>query len=386
MSRFAWLLSIALLCGHVGTARAEAAPPAVDLAKLSVSAHGVTAPTLDGGQAALTLDPLLQRAAERLLREASAQAGAVVAIEVRSGRIWAFAESGGRDVLTRPRAPAASVFKLVTSAALLERTRVTPDLRVCISGGEHGIWRRHLEPARDDKAQCAPFSDALGHSRNAVYAQLATRFLLRDDLVETADRFGFNQPLPFDVAASLGTLSVPYNDLDFARTATGFENSTLSPLGAAYLSHVIATGGRALRLHIVESAGEYEIPDQAEEIRRVLRASTARRLTRMMEVTVHSGTSLQTFTAPNGRSFLGSVRVAGKTGTLKPTPTSPTASWFTGFAPSRSPEIVVGVLLLNGDVWRRKANELARDLLRVYFAARGVRGVSDPFTPPDTAR
>jgi cell division protein FtsI/penicillin-binding protein 2 len=107
-----------------------------------------------------------------------------------------------------------------------------------------------------------------------------------------------------------------------------------------------------------------------------------------MEVTVHSGTSLEAFSRPDAQSYLGPIRVAGKTGTLQRGKSAPITSWFTGFAPSRDPKVVVTVLLQNSPLWRRKANEVARDLLRVVFA--GTRGVSHPFegtqpTEPTTA-
>jgi hypothetical protein len=38
----------------------------------------------------------------------------------------------------------------------------------------------------------------------------------------------------------------------------------------------------------------------------------------------------------------------------------------------------VSVLLENGGVWRRKAAEVARDVLRSYFAARRAPGVKPP--------
>jgi cell division protein FtsI/penicillin-binding protein 2 len=98
----------------------------------------------------------------------------------------------------------------------------------------------------------------------------------------------------------------------------------------------------------------------------------------MMEVTVSSGTSLQAFTDDEGQSFLGGLSVAGKTGTLRPDEDEPTASWFIGFAPSRSPRLVVSVLLQNGRVWRRKGNEVARDVFRAYYAARRHPGVAAP--------
>jgi hypothetical protein len=40
--------------------------------------------------------------------------------------------------------------------------------------------------------------------------------------------------------------------------------------------------------------------------------------------------------------------------------------------------VVVAVLLANGSVWRRKANEVARDVLRTWFAARGRPGITRP--------
>lgn len=279
--------------------------------------------------------------------------------------------------------PAASVFKLVTTAALFESGGVKPSERVCIAGGVRSVERRHLDPPRGAGVSCGPFSQALGFSRNAVYAQLATRRLARQDLIDVAERLGFNQNVPFDWPVPLGTLTVPYNDLEFARTATGFQGSTLSPLGAAYLASIIAQGGIAPRLHLIAPDQSGTAADEAPQ--RVLKRATARRLTKMMEVTVRSGTSRQVFTDESGRSLLPGVRVAGKTGTLRPGSRTETTSWFVGFAPADKPEIAVAVMLENGSVWRQRAAEVARDLLRVYFHRKGLTKIVDPLAPPDAA-
>jgi peptidoglycan glycosyltransferase len=335
-----------------------------------------------------TLDPTLERAADRLLRLAKPVEGAIVALDPRTGRVLAFnALTSGTselEVLAQARMPAASLFKIVTTTALFESTAISPQDPVCINGGMHGIERRHLEPARGPGSQCGPFAWALGHSKNAVFAQLATRLLTRDDLLKTAERLGFNAKLPLDdgeQAAELGRLNVPYNDLEFARAAAGFQGSSLSPLGAAYLMTLIARGGApvALRLHEpIEAAAEPSLPAPPAPFS----ARTAQRLTRMLEVTVETGTSRGAFTAPDGKRYLPGIRVAGKTGTLRPEQSDDTmTSWFVGFAPSRSPEIVVSVMLVNGHTYRRKANELARDLLRTYFRAHGhPQSITDPFT------
>ncbi len=354
-------------------------PPAVDLGRLQVATDRVTAPLRTGGTAELTLQPGLQRSADRLLRDARPRAGAIVAADARTGHllVWSSLGVGGTGILGM-RAPSASLFKIVTTAALLELDGVHPATRVCHSGGSSGIERRHLEAPRGDDVQCHPFWQALGHSRNAVYAQLVTRHLMHDELVTMGARFGFGADLPFDVPAPLGRLQVPYNDLAFARAATGFQGSDLTPLGALELAFVVAAGGRRPRLHIVAAAGDYVAPARLEIEDRVIEPRTAANLRWMMEVTVDQGTSSEAFADEAGQPYLRDVKVAGKTGTLQPDPTGPTTTWFVGFAPSRDPRIVVSVLLENGRVWHRKANEVARDLLRAYFASRGFRGITDP--------
>ncbi|RYZ09371.1 MAG: penicillin-binding protein [Myxococcales bacterium] len=332
-----------------------------------------------------TLDPALERAADRLLRGAKPVEGAVIAVEPKTGRILAFraltSSGASYEVLTQARLPAASLFKVVTTTALLETTGLSLQDTVCINGGTHGIERRHLEPGRGAGSSCSPFAWALGHSKNAVFAQLATRMLTRDDLLRTAERLGFNARLELDDGeqlAELGKLTVPYNDLEFARAAAGFQGSSLSPLGAAYLMTLVARGGTpvGLRLHEPAIGAPASLPQAAP-----LSLKTAQRLTRMLEVTVETGTSRGAFTAPDGKRYLPGIRVAGKTGTLRPAESDDTmTSWFVGFAPSRSPEIVVTVMLVNGHTYRRKANELARDLLRTYFHSHGrAATVTDPF-------
>lgn len=389
LSGVASTLSVAALVVLLprGVRADDDARPDVDLSTLELGDTLATASLEDGQSAELTLDPKLQRAARRLLALARPLEGAITLVNARTGRLLVFAESSRKSskpgsVLLASRQPAASVFKLVTTTALLEQRIVDTKTEVCTAGGTHRIERRHLEPPRSGRVICSPFGLALGHSRNAAYAQLATTHLSREELGDTARRFGFNRQLPFDARVPLGTLDIPYGDLDFARASAGFIGSTLSPLGAAELAYTFATGGRRMRLRLVARSGDFEAPAGRQMLGRVTDEWTANRIVKMMEVTVREGTSAEAFNDETGRPYLPHLRVAGKTGTLQPNAKEPTTSWFTGFAPSKKPEVVVSVLLVNGGAWRRKANEVARDMLRAYFHGRGRRGVSDPFAEP----
>lgn len=333
--------------------------------------QGATAVTTDGAPVELGVDVHLQRELKKILTRARPLAGAAVLVDARSGQVLAAAEIGKSEgsLLFDAVAPAASVFKIITTSALYETTDVTPLTRVCTEGGLRAIFPQHLVPAKGPGAVCGKFAHALGVSRNAAYAQLATQKLMRDDLLAVAEKFGMNGPVELDVAAKTGTLSVPYNDLEFARTATGFENSRLSVFGAAQLALTIASGGMRVPMHFATPSS------QPAEALRVLSQRTARRVRDAMEVTIHSGTARSSFVNERGRSTVGPVQVAGKTGTLKPKRAGPTASWFMGFAPSEHPRVVVSVVLQNPDKWVRRGHEVGRDLLRLYLESIGVAGI-----------
>lgn len=130
----------------------------------------------------LTMDLSLQRTAQRMLANVRPEAAAFVAIEVKTGKVrvlteFPVASSPADSILLGRQFPAASVFKIVTTAALVEQAHVGSQRSVCIDGGMHRIEPKHLLPPRSGVVQCKPFFEALGYSRNAAFAQLATQYL-----------------------------------------------------------------------------------------------------------------------------------------------------------------------------------------------------------------
>lgn len=370
------------------TKRTPSPTEGLDLSRIRIGDDGATAPAARGRVAHLTLDPDLQRTAQRLLERYRIPEAAIVLMEAKTGRVlvWASRVENGRprDLGVEATAPAASVFKVITGSALVEEAGLGPNSKKCYSGGGHSrITAADLveNPKRDK--WCASLSEAMGRSLNTIFARLAVEHLTPKSLTNVAKAYGFDEVIPFDVPVAKSKVNIPADKLGFGRTAAGFWNTTLSPLAGASIMSTIANGGEMVRPYIVQSVSEkgktiYEAKNRRQVLRKVIRPETARALTTMLEATVSSGTSRAAFRDPKGRPFLPNIRVAGKTGTLTDHDKQILYTWFVGFAPSREPEVAISVLAANRPIWRAKANVVARDVLRAYFAKKGAPGVTKP--------
>lgn len=357
----------------------------LDLKKARLEGAHFVAPLPGGRLAELTLVPALQEAALGPMREFRPPEAGVVALDVATGAVLAYASSVGEgpafDVNARAEAPAASVFKLVTAAALVEDARLSPSTRQCYHGGMSRIREQELrdDPRRD--TLCADIGEALGKSLNVVFARLAQKHLSPATLRDMGKSFGFGQSVPFALANQAPSLDVPEEPVEFARTAAGFWHSSLSPLAAATMVQAIANDGVALTPRVVREirrGGDVVWRSDAppSELRRVVESTTARQLTRMMVETVAEGTARKSFRDRRGREYLPGIEVAGKTGSLTRHEANRLYSWFVGFAPADRPEIAVASLVVNTPRWHIKAPELARRVLQAHFARGKEASVS----------
>lgn len=322
--------------------------------------------------------PGLQERAQRILSEYQVPHAAVVAIEPSTGRVLAYVnhsstEAHAPDFARDVSAPAASVFKLITSSALIE-AGVGPGTRVCYSGGSSRIDLIHLQDdPRRDRA-CTTLDDALGKSTNAVFAKLADRHLKPATLQRFARAFGFGSELPFNMAPPASPIDVPSARLEFARTAAGFWHSYMSPFHAALIAATFANDGAMpepwLVQRVVSNDGAVRDLSRAGSSRRVIEPATARSVAHMMLRTVKDGTSRNAFSDGRGRPALPGIAVAGKTGSLSASDPYRAYSWWAGFAPAERPRIALAVLIVNEPKWRIKSSFVARELLREYLATQ----------------
>jgi penicillin-binding protein A len=353
--------------------RTAALADLLDLDQLTIAPSGdhYEAQLKDGRHAVLTLDPGLQAYAEKLLDEARAPRGAIVAM-APDGRLLALAGRRGAEPKTAARdaskatsdwrlatevwAPAASVFKLVTATALVA-AGVVPSDKVCFHGGIRSVLASNLHDDKRD-SRCESLVYGVAHSNNAILGKLAFQKLEPTALTKFAHALGVADDLPgTELHGTAGAVDIPdVRDLNFAQSAAGFSGSQLSAVGGALLAATFADDGEQPVPRLIASIDGVALPVPAR--RRAVTAEIARAVGTMMMATCEIGSAAKSFGKHQP------IRVAGKTGTLTRTaPFYMEHSWFVGYAPAQQPQIIVSILLGNPENWHLRGHEAARRLI-----------------------
>lgn len=324
----------------------------------------------------VTILPELQKQIQEMIASYDPPEAAIVALDPKTGEILALVgyQNGqfSHEIALSARAPAASIFKIVTAAALLEGERLSPQATECYArSADRGIRPKDL--IRDSKrdTRCTTLSRALADSNNAVFGRMADEYLSRKEMASFAESLGFNRVLPFQWPIEISRAQIPQDKLERARTAAGFGKVQLSAIHAALMVASVGNHGILMEPKIVESVtdaqGKTVYSHASTELMRTMNERTARRLTRMMVSTTEDGTASRYF-KKRKKTFSG-MEVAGKTGSLSGTLDGQRTwfSWFVGFAPADEPQIAIAVMIANPVDWKVKASLVAREALVQFF-------------------
>jgi cell division protein FtsI (penicillin-binding protein 3) len=306
-----------------------------------------------GKDLVLSIDSKLQSLAFSALKSAveqhHAKAGALVAIDVRTGEILALANVPSYNPNNRARVSAAqirnrvitdlfepgSTLKPFTVALAIESGKVTPSTAIATAPGRLTLANytiRDLHPSPS-----LSVAQILQKSSNIGAAKLALA-MPGEAMWDLFKRVGFGAPpqLGFPGAAA-GKLR-PYRSwrpIEQATMAYGHGISlSLVQLARAYT--VFARDGELLPLTLVKT-------DVTVSGEKVLSAESARAMRAMLELAVQPGG-----TGPRARIM--GWRVAGKTGTAHKQENGGYAAdkylaSFVGFAPASAPRLIVAVMI-----------------------------------------
>ena len=302
--------------------------------------------------------------------------GVFVAIEPASGRILAMTSHSSIDPGWSKSAyydlyPMASLFKIITASAALESRKITPETVIEFRGKATSENPRYWEASPRGKNNRMDVSYAMGKSINPVYGRLARDLAGKASVMESANRFGFNQSLLPGTSAKESRAAEPQSTHDLMLMGAGLDHEVkISPLHAAVMMAAIANGGKmmapGLTDRITDGKGVNKELFAPRELRSLVSPETASALTRMLSSTVTSGTSRRAFHDKRGRPRL-NVDIAAKTGSINGSDPRGHYSWFAAFAPAHNPRIALVALVINQDKWKIKSTQVGEQALEEFF-------------------
>ena len=320
-----------------------------------------------------TLDAELQSSVAELVSKVRADHVAVVAMEVSTGKVLAI---GGKSTfLPNPEFhsgyPAASLFKVVTSTAAIEKGSINSNTIIKFRGGNYSLNPYNYLPNPRLDSRSMSVGEALGKSCNPVFGRVALNYLNPSILNQYAQKFGFNQDIHSEVPLPKSGAYIPTdNNYEFSRTGAGFGEVTLSPVHAATFMAGIANKGILQRPvfvdKIVAPTGVVIYKGKPTQLNSIMSPSTSEQLLKMMQYTTTVGTSRKEFMKRN-KTILEQIHVAAKTGTLSGENPKGLNNWFIATAPIENPKVAVAVVVVNPREVKSKASHLGRVVLEKYF-------------------
>jgi peptidoglycan glycosyltransferase len=189
-------------------------------------------------------------------------------------------------------------------------------------------------------------------SCNTTFAMIGLE-LGAEALVQTAERFGLNSDLEFDLPSATSRIpaAAELDPPQTAQSAIGQRDVRVTPLQMAMVAGAIANGGVMMQPRLVSEVQDFagrvvrQYPPRTRDLPGVaagqaVNPATAAALTEMMVGVVADGTGTN--------AAIPGVAVAGKTGTAEQGEGEAPDVWFIGFAPADAPRVAVAVIVENG--------------------------------------
>lgn len=327
-----------------------------------------------------TLDEDLQDEAEKLLKNYKPDYGAVVIMDANSGALKAMAsfEKGkpsADNLALRGTFPAASVFKIVTATAALDKYKLSPDTLVMFNGGNHTLYKKNVMYTKVNKwTRGITLKEAFARSINTVFGRLTFEKMQPQDLEEYAIRFGFNKSIQSDLPFDTGFTEIPQEKtFHLAEIASGYNKITrMSPVQGAMIASSVAAVGVMRVPYIVDSIKDVDgkVLWKPEPVTAAVTMSGegAERLKELMEATITNGTSRKSFRPLIRDKKFRELELGGKTGSLHGDNPKGKVDWFVGYAiGGESDRLAIAAITVNKEYWTVKSSHLAQSLFKKHF-------------------
>ena len=347
---------------------------------------------VSGNDIKLTLNTNVQKAAQNAL---SGYKGSCVVMDPTTGEVLAMASSPTYDAsdaenvlaqasssddssllnrATQSISSPGSTFKTVTLTSAFEND-VANENSIFSAPGSITLGNAKVTNYAGAGYGNVSLKTAYWYSLNTVFGQLGTQIGSKR-LVESAEKFGFNQKISFDVPVAMSLMPDPdeMTEWETAWAAAGEPvGEHTSPAGPqtntfqmALVASAIANDGKIMQPYLVKSAnnanGEVSYEAKSSLYKTVVSKDVADRVLECMKGVITQGTA--------GAASVSGVTVAGKTGTAENEGRNPD-SWFIGIADAEGKKNVVIAIELEQSE-EGMATEKAHDVLETALREQGV--------------
>lgn len=328
-----------------------------------------------------TFDRGLTKYIKKILKRYGSDYSAVIVMDNKSGKILSaigYQRQGNQFNVSLPFSsthPSASLFKIITSAALLESKKVDKNTIFNYRGKGTTLYKYQLDQKRTRWTRYLTFKKAFAFSNNVIFGKAAISNIAGEDLYNQAVEFGFNSNIMNELDLSKSVIDYPSSQYNMAEIASGFNKETMiSPLHGALISSVVANGGLFQTPYIIDKLvsdnNGKNIWSRKPDLKRILTKNTSSQLSELMETTVKSGTARGSFRKLR-RKLKSKLRIGGKTGTITGGLPYGKRDWFTAYAMPKDSEndtgISICVMNVNVNKWYVKSTYLAKSIIEYYY-------------------
>ncbi len=301
-----------------------------------------------------------------------------VAMEPSTGKVLSMASFDKTDSLENPcinsKFPAASIFKIVTAAAAVEKCGFTPSSKLMYNGKKYTLYKTQLKDRVNRYTNNITFRNSFAQSVNPVFGKIGANYLGKETLEKYANLFGFNRSIEFEIPLLPSHVSLSEDSYQWAEIACGFNNETkMSPLHGALLSSVILNQGELIEPTIInritDESGKIVYNSSINTVNHAISPDTSMVVYDLMKSTISSGTCRKSFRGYKKDRILSKLTIGGKTGSINNRTNDVRYDWFVGFAQDKSGlgEIVIAVVVAHEKYIGKRASYYGRLAMKAYF-------------------
>lgn len=283
----------------------------------------------------------------------------------------------GRDLAFTNSHPAASIFKVITAADLLENTHIKTDTEFSFTGRSTTLYRHQLKDpgGRQRWIRTIDLEKAFASSNNVIFGRTAIENLTPAGLKKMAEKFGFNKRLVEGINLTPSVFNMASDQYNLAEFSSGLNDKTLmSPVHGAVIASVVANGG-VFRYPVVikslESISDKKTiypPLKKDEV--VLTPRTAEDMRTLFMATITDGTARASFR--RSKYLLDKLEIGGKTGSLTGGEPFGKRDWFVSYAKSIEDKndkgISICIMIVNQKKWYVKSSLVAKNIMEYYYS------------------